>query len=82
MDEKLYDEFLLALSDVLNDFTDVSHIVDVLELTWSGEQLFWDFLKNCQSRQHNRLAERTFRSQQPIENFEGCTWTWRREHER
>jgi hypothetical protein len=40
MDKKLHDEFLLALADVLDDFTNVTHVVNVLELAWGWEQLF------------------------------------------
>ena len=55
MDEQLYDHLLLAFADVLNNLSDISHVIDVLELAWSGQKLFGYFLEYSQSGQNYRL---------------------------
>lgn len=80
MDEKFYDEFLLAFSNVLDYFTDVTHVVNVLELTWSWQQLFWDFLEHCKGCEDDWLAEGTFRGQKAVEDLKSSARAWSWEH--
>ena len=80
MDEKFYDEFLLTFSNVLDYFTDVTHVVNVLELAWGWEQLFWDFLEHCKGCEDDWFAERTFGGEKTVKDLEGSTRAWSWEH--
>lgn len=82
MYEDLNDELLLALPNVLDHLPDIAHVVDVLKLRWSRQQLLRNLLKHLQSCQDDRLRVGALRCQQRVEDFEGCRRARGREHQR
>jgi hypothetical protein len=72
MYKQFHNKLFFTFSYVLNNFANISHIIDVLEFRRGRQQLLGYFLENLKSSKYDRFRIATFWSKQGIEYLKSC----------